>query len=751
MAHRPGPVATASALISYTARVCTRFLPFSLVLFLTSVALSPGQDSSKRPVTLDAYLSQERTFPITPTWASDGQRFFYEEGNAVRLYSASERKSREWFRPETLEEAAAKPVHSKEFGWQNRRVTAASYQWFPNSADLLAAVNGDLFIVHSNGRFDQVTKTDIDEEDPRLSPDGTMVLYRWKSNLYLLTLANKAIRRLTGDGTPTLLNGQLDWVYPEELDLGKATWWSPDSKHIAFLQFDVGHEFIYPQSDLVRERALSEPERYPQAGTPNANVKLGHISIESGATTWMQLGDTVDALLARVEWLPDSSQIAVERFNRVQNKLDLLFCNPDTGSVRSVIHQDSKTWINVADNLFFLKSRPEFIWTSEQSGFRHIYRYSNRGDLLQQLTRGDWEVRSVSAIDEKSGQILFTSSEDSPLETQLYRISLDGKTKIRVTQQEGTHQIHANRQADLALDTYSSFKQPDQSILINSAGMQLAVIRPADSKVSQEYGLLPEEISTLKASDGTILYARLIKPANFQPGTKYPAIVSVYGGPGVQLIANRWYGLSLEQVLANRGYVVWQLDNRGSIGRGTSFEAPLYRELGKTEVADQRTGVEHLLQSGFVDPKRIGIFGWSFGGYMTIHSLLLAPDMFKVGVAGAPVTDWHNYDTIYTERYMGLPGENQQGYDAASNVKNAGKLEGKLLILHNIEDDNVLFQNSMQMADALETADKRFFMQIYPQKSHGVGGKLRNSLYGTIIDFFDSNLRASEAPLASAK
>jgi dipeptidyl-peptidase-4 len=265
-----------------------------------------------------------------------------------------------------------------------------------------------------------------------------------------------------------------------------------------------------------------------------------------------------------------------------------------------------------------------------------------------------------------------------------------------------------------------------------------------DKSISDEYALIPEEIVTLKTADGTTLYARLIRPANFQPGTKYPAIVYVYGGPSVQAVTNRWPGLNWEQVLAHRGYVVWQLDNRGSKGRGLAFESGIYHQLGKLEIADQRLGVEHLIQMGFVDPKRIGISGWSYGGYMTIHALLFAPDIFKVGVAGAPVNDWHNYDTIYTERYMGLPDANQQGYDASSNVKNASKLEGKLLIVHNMEDDNVLFQNTMQMADALEKAGKQFFMQIYPQKTHGVSGPLRRSLYEEMTDFFDAHLKTAE-------
>jgi dipeptidyl-peptidase 4 len=715
----------------------------SFLLFFSSAILVFGQQPTQKPITLDDFLSHQATSLITPTWSPDGKSFFYEQDDAVYLYTVAAHQAREWFHPEALEKKATAPVRPKEFGWQNRRVNAASYQWFPNCKDLLASVNGDLFTVHSNGSFEQLTKTDIDEEDPHLSPDGKLVLYRWKSNLYILDLANRNTRQLTHDGTPTLLNGQLDWVYPEELDLGIATWWSPDSKHIAYLQFDVSHEFVYPQIDLLGERALSEPERYPQAGTPNALVRLGQISPEGGETQWMQVGETSNTLLARVAWLPDSSTIAVERFSRVQDKLDLLFCDPKTGAAQTVLHEQSKTWVNVADNLFFLKSKPEFLWSSERTGFRHIYRYSDKGELLGQLTRGDWEVVSISAIDEPRGLVYYTSSETSPLETQLYRVPLNGGERARITREEGTHEIHANDDGSYFVDSYSSLKQPEQTVLATSAGEQISVLQPADRSLTQDYALLPEEIVQLKATDGTLLYARMIKPAIFQASAKYPAIVYVYGGPGAQSVRNRWYGLSWEQVLASRGYVVWQLDNRGSKGRGLAFESGIYHQLGKLEVEDQHLGVEHLVAMGFVDPNRIGVTGWSYGGYMTIHCLLFAPDIFKVGVAGAPVNDWHNYDTIYTERYMGRPEQNAAGYDASSNVKNASKLQGRLLIVHNMEDDNVLFQNTMQLANALEHAGKPFFMQIYPQKTHGVRGPLRKSLYQEMTNFFDAHLKTS--------
>jgi dipeptidyl-peptidase-4 len=327
------------------------------------------------------------------------------------------------------------------------------------------------------------------------------------------------------------------------------------------------------------------------------------------------------------------------------------------------------------------------------------------------------------------------------MQRQLYRMSFDGGTRARVTQEPGTHGLQANCDGSYFVDRYSSLTQPPESVLLDAQGQIAATLRGADKKRFEGLDLLPVETVEVKTADGITLYGHLIKPPGFDPRTKYPLVVSVYNGPGVQTVVDAWSGVDMQQVFAHRGYVVWQMDGRGSYDRGHAFEAPLYRDLGEVEVADQALGVRHLIGLGFIDAERVGITGWSYGGYMTLRTLLLAPDVFKVGVAGAPVTDWHNYDTIYTERYMGLPDRNQHGYDASSDVKAADRLAGKLLILHNIEDDNVLFQNTMQMANALEKAGKQYVMQIYPQKTHGVSGSLRRELYTAQIDFFDRYLK----------
>ena len=693
---------------------------------------------------MDAVLNQHHAAMPLPIWSPDGKHFAEVSQEKVKLYDAATGEGRNFFDVAALTREAKHADDSKPVGWQNRRVSSNSYQWAADSKEMLASVEGDLFLIHANGKSTQLTHTVEDEEDPKLSPNGTEVLYRSQSNLYLLNVASKKVKQLTSDGSATLLNGQLDWVYPEELDLSTASWWSPDSKKIAFMQFNVAQEFVYPQTDLLGERAQEEPERYPQAGTANAQVRIGVIDVATGTLKWLDLGSTENSLLARVIWMPNSQTVAVERLTRLQNKLELLFCDADSGHSRLILKEESKTWITFVDNFYPLQSGGEFFWTSESSGFRHIYRYSAKGELVNQVTNGHWEVRGITALDEVKQAIYFTSSEVSPLETQLYSVSFKGGERRRITSEEGSHNIESNADGSAFMDLFSSFNQPPQAILKDASGAQVKVMVARDTTAMDEYTLLPSELVQVKASDGTTLYGRLTKPANYQAGTKYPLIVEVYGGPGVQLIHDAWSGVSWTQMMAQKGYLMFTLDNRGSSGRGHAFEEPIFHDMGTTEVADQRAGVEYLIKQGMVDPERVGVTGWSYGGFMTLHCLLFAPDLFKVGVAGAPVTDWHNYDTIYTERYMGLPEKNSASYDASSNVKNAERLRGKLLIVHNIEDDNVLFQNTMQMANALEKNDKQFFMQIYPQKTHGVAGSLRRPLEEAMTDFFDRNLNGGQ-------
>jgi dipeptidyl-peptidase-4 len=714
-----------------------------LYLVLAGCLLPAGLAAQKKPVTIEALVRERPPQPGAPIWAPDGQRFLYQEGRQVWLYDVAARSKRQIVSLEALEAAAAKVPPVAAQSWQNRNVRERSIQWSPSGRELLIAAGGDLFWYRLEaGGWTQLTATTEAERDPKLSPDGQRVSFRRAHDLYVLEMASRKVTRLTDDSSETLWNAQLDWVYPEELSLETAHWWSPDSARIAYLQFDVSREPLYPHSDLLPLRALYEPQRYPKAGDPNAEVRLGVVAAGGGRTTWMDLGQTRDALVARVGWLPDSKGVAVQRLNRIQNRLELLVADPLSGASRLALAETDPYWINVADDLRFLKNGAELAWSSERSGFRHLYRYAKDGRLLAQLTRGDWEVTSVACVDESAGEVFFTATERGPLERHLYRVGLDGSGMRQLTQAAGTHAVSMPAGCAYYLDTHSSLTALPRRALHTRDGAEWAVFAEPDRKAVEEYEILPTAIVPVKAPDGALLYARLIRPAGFLPRRKYPAVMIVYGGPHAQAVRNAWAGPSLDQVLAARGFVVWQLDNRGSAGRGHAWESAVYRNLGAKELEDQKTGLRHLLELGFVDAARIGVYGWSYGGYMTLYSLLNAPELFAAGVAGAPVTDWHHYDTIYTERYMGLPSENAEGYRRSSPVHQAANLKAKLLLVHCSEDDNVLFQNTFQMAAALERAGKHFQLALYPQKTHGVMGPLRKHLYETVVGFFEAQLNA---------
>lgn len=711
------------------------------LLFATALALAA--QSQKKPVTIDAITAERKVTGFAPVqWAPDSRRFAWIEEKELWLYDVPSGQKKLLLTLSDLEAKAVKPAPSDAFDWQNRRVTEQAFSWSDSGKEMLIAAGGDLFLLHiDSGKWDQLTSTVEAERDAKLSPGGHFVSFRREHDLYSLEIASGKVARLTRDGSETSLNGELDWVYPEELEIGTAHWWSPDGKFIAFLQLDISREPVFPQADALALRARFEPERYPQAGDPNADARVGIVPAAGGEIRWMDLGEPRDNLLARLVWLPDSRSVAVERLNRIQNRLDLLIADAATGSAHVVLHEEDPYWINVDNDLRFLKDGKRFVWGSERDGFHHLYLYSIEGKRLHQLTEGDWEVENVAGVDEAAGEVYFTSAEASPIERQLYSVRFDGKHRRRITTETGTHALSLSPDCHLYLDTASSLASPPRRTIHRIDGAETAVFREADRSQADEYEILPTEIHKVKAADGALLYARLIKPAGFSPDKKYPVIIVVYGGPGVQMIQDSWPGMGWDQVLAHRGFVIWQLDNRGSRGRGHQFESVIFRNMGEHELQDQKEGIRYLASLGFADTSHMGIFGWSYGGYMTLYTLTRAPGLFRAGIAGAPVTHWRNYDSIYTERYMGLPAENAEAYERASALTKAADLKDKLLLVHNLEDDNVHFQNTVQMMDALERAGKPFELMVYPQKAHGVTGPLRKHLYETLTEFFEKNVK----------
>ncbi|MGO4884184.1 MAG: DPP IV N-terminal domain-containing protein [Bryobacteraceae bacterium] len=692
--------------------------------------------AEKKPVTIQNLPAPVRMPPIT--WAPDGKRFAWMEDKAIFQYDVPSKKRKQLVTLGPLEDKAVKPPKPEGTDWQNRRVSEQSFQWSSTGQEMLISLDGDLFLLHTDtAKWEQLTATPEVERDPKLSPDGHFVSFRRDHDLYCLEVAGRKVTRLTSDGSATLWNGELDWVYPEELNLSTAHWWSPDSRQIAYLQFDVAHESIFPQVDLLSWRAAMEPERFPQPGTPNADVRLGVVAPDGGPTRWMDTGETRGHLLARVYWSPDSRSLAYERLNRVQNRLDLGLADARAGTSKVLLTDEDSYWVNVNDDFQFLNKGKQFLWGSERDGYLHLYLYSTDDKHSSQITKGEWEVTQVAGVNEETHEVFFVSTEQSPVERQIYRVRLDGKQKQRLSGGAGTHNISMSPTTAYYMDTASNLNSPPRRTLHESDGSQIAVYKEA---TPPDLDLLPTEIVKIKATDGAQLYARMIKPAGFSPDKKYPVLVSVYGGPGVQAVRDAWSGANFDQVLAHKGYLIWQLDNRGSSGRGHIWESQIYHETGAHELRDQLDGIHYLGSLGFADMTRVAISGWSYGGYMTLYALANAPTVFKAGIAGAPVTDWRNYDSIYTERYMGLPDENPEGYKRSSPQTNAAEIKARLLILHNIEDDNVHFQNSVQMANALERAGKQFQMIVYPQKSHGVSGALQKQMLQAMLDFLEKAL-----------
>lgn len=718
-----------------------------LLLLLLLLAPAFGQ---KKPITLETLnLPPRRDTPGPAVWAPNGKMFAYEQGDKLMIYNPARKSSRMVVSTEAMSDAAVKVPDNGPAAWQDRYVREAGLQWSPSGKDLLYAAGGDLFLIHAdNGKWEQLTATAAEEQDPKFSPDGKSISFRRGFDLYARDIATGKETRLTTGGSGTLRNGGLDWVYPEEIGLDTAYWWAPDSRSIAYLQFDVSREPLYPHEDLLKARAVFEPERYPQAGENNADVHLGVVAATGGATRWLEIGDTRNAyVIARAGWAPDSKSVYVIRTSRLQNRVETFLINVESGTSSAVSSESDPYWINIDGDITFLNAGAQFLWTSERDGFRHIYLFSIDGRSVKQLTRGPWEVKEVVGVDEAGGRIFYTSDEGDSLETHFYSVGLDGENKRRLDSAPGTHHVSMGAGGAYYLDTYSNLTSPPRTTVhsgaaSDQAGRELAVFHEADRTRADEYEILPTEVVSFKGPDGTLLHGRVIKPAGFDAGRKYPAIMTVYGGPGVELpIRNSWPGINLDQVYAHRGFVIWESENRGGLGRGHAFETPVYHNLGATELADQLAGVQYLISLGFVDAQRIGVRGWSYGGFMTLNALLNSPDTFRCGIAGAPVTSWLNYDTIYTERYMGLPDENPDGYRNSTLPLRAKNLKARLMIVHNLEDDNVLFQNSLQMIHALEQAGKEFDFMLYPQKTHNVSGAAMRQMNASMLDFFERNLK----------
>ncbi|CAN5281647.1 S9 family peptidase [soil metagenome] len=560
----------------------------------------------------------------------------------------------------------------------------------------------------------------------KFSPDGSRIGFVRDGDLFVVELASGRETRLTSDGGETVVNGVTDWVYEEELDLRDAWRWSPDGRRIAFWRFD---QSPIPFYRLENNLATPYPEvftyRYPKAGEPNSKVRLGVIDAGGGAPTWLPVGDDPDVYLPRMDWL-GADTLAVQRMNRHQNRVELLLAPADGRQPRTVLTESDSAWVDIDDDLTWLDDG-RFVWSSERDGFNHLYLFDRAGKFVRQLTRGDWDVTSLEGVDRRGGWVYFTSTESGPAERQLYRVNLDGSGKRRISTEPGTHGISFNPDFSVYVDAWSRAGQPPVYTLraANGAAIQVPEDNAALAARLREAGVQPLEFMQLPAADGTPLNAWIIKPPNFDRTKKYPLLLYVYGGPGSQTVTDAWGGSRYlwHQLLAQRGYLVASVDNRGTGGRGRDFKKQTYLRLGELESADQISAAKDLAKLPYVDAGRIGIWGWSYGGYMTALTMAVpGGEIFQAGISVAPVTDWRLYDNIYTERFMRTPAENPEGYRASAPIHHAEGIDGDVLLVHGTGDDNVHAQNTVQMVNALEAANKQFGLMIYPNRTHSISG-----------------------------
>jgi dipeptidyl-peptidase 4 len=614
----------------------------------------------------------------------------------------------------------------------------------------LYELDDDLFLLDLRGSsFRRLTRTSEEEKNPTLAPDGSAVAFVRGSDLYLYDLGRDVERRLTSDGSETLLNGTLSWVYWEEV-CGRedtATWWSPDSKALAFLQSDDAPvaESVSPLYEPATPKVVRQ--RYPKAGSANPEVRLGIVELASGAITWVSLGDPPPEYVVRVHWLPDAKRLAVQTLDRLQQRLELRFANRADGTSRVVLTETSKTSLTTLDDFRLLAGGARFLWSSEREGFARFYLYRGDGTLERPLSPPDLVLRpasgldkvkgSVVAVDETRGFVYYTACAGSPVAPALYRCSLDGTGNLRLSQEPGTHKVGFDHRAERYLDRFANVATPPGLSLHRAAdGALLATVAPPAVEVVQRYGVQTPELITYSADDGLRLPAQVMRPRGFDPNRKYPVILEVYGGPSAPTVTNDWQrDTLLRNILLDMGYVCVSADNRSATARSRALADTSYGKLfASLEVPDILAFVRWLKAQPWVDPARVGVWGWSGGGSFTLH-LMTRSKEFRAGIAVAPVSDFRYYDSIWTEAFLGLPDANPEGYRAAAAATYAKDLAGRLLLVHGTADDNVHPQNTWRFARELVDAGIPFDMMVYPLEKHSITGA-RKHLFATMHEFW---------------
>jgi dipeptidyl-peptidase-4 len=692
-------------------------------------------------------------------------------GKIIRgIHWMTDGKSYSFLETDTVKKATA--IYRLDISTQKRTVVAhganlkvaesdsvfsfTTYQWSPDEKKILFVSRpparqylsrhtpaGDLFLLDvPSKQFIRITDVGVPQYNQKFSPNGALIAFVRQNNLFLYDIEAKNERQLTFDGSENIINGKFDWVYEEEFGISDGWRWSPDGSKIAFWQIDQTQVPEYTMTEWDSTHLHLVTMKYPKPGDRNPVAKIGVVSVADGSIQWVNTGNSDEAYLPRMNWAGDSNTLWVQHLNRDQNVLDVVMYDLSRGKSRTVIREKSDTWIEVHDDFSILKNG-DIIWASERDGYNHLYRFDKNGDLKNQITAGQWDVESMYGVDEKKGIVYYTSSEVSPVERHIHSVTIDGKKKMVLTRKPGTHSANFSPTFEHFIDNYSHSGQPTRIAVMAKNGKEIFALEESGIPLLNEYILPQVKYFTMRTTDGVDLHAGIMLPVDFDSTKKYPVLVYTYGGPGSQVVKNSWGGSTYlwHSMLTQKGYIVFMLDNRGTGLRGSAFKKMIYKNLGYWESHDQIEGAKYLGSLPFVDKNRIGIWGWSYGGYMASHTILVGSDYFKAAIAVAPVIHWKFYDTIYTERYMGTPENNPDGYKNSAPMNHAEKLKGKYLLIHGTSDDNVHFQNAVSMVSALQKANKQFETMFYPNKNHGIsGGNTRVHLYTLMTNFLLENL-----------
>ena len=625
-----------------------------------------------------------------------------------------------------------------------------NYEWSPNEKYILFTgkltarslkTGGDFYIYDLAAKKFSLLASGGRQMNALFSPDGYKVAFVRDNNIFVSDVRTLKEKQLTFDGNDNILNGHSDWAYEEEFKLINGMEWAPDSKSIAFWRFD---QSAVPMIQLAKWDSLHMnflTYHYPKPGDNISKIKIGIVNIEDGKTAWADFGSDDNVYIPRIKFTSNPNTLSIQRLNRLQNKLDLLFVDTKTGKSNVILTENEKCWIEIEDMPVFLKDGKSFLWMSTRDGYSHFYRYDYSGKLINQITKGEWEIIDYIGINEDKGEIFYTSNERGTIYKDFYKINLSSDNKTMISQKAGYHSITFSPACNYYFDKYSNSAQMPVTALYKINGEKIRDFITQDMSKFDDFGFYPTEFIKFKTTDGAELNASIIKPAGFDPTKKYPVLMYNYSGPASQSVLDQWSRETWHQMLAQKGYIIFVVDCRGTGGRGKEFRNYAYKHLGTWEPNDHIEAAKYLISLGYVDSSRIGIWGWSYGGYNSALTLLKGGDYFKTAISVAPVSDWRFYDAIYTERYMSLPDSNKQGYENSSLMKHAGKLKGKLFLVHGTADDNVHFQNSVKFVEKLIAENKQFETMYYPEKEHSIyGGNTRIHLYQMMTNFILKNL-----------